>query len=221
VTLKTLLYGSVLWTEFREPDGSTAYDLSPAGNHGTIYGAQRTGFAYGRALRFDGVDDYVEIPDSPSLDITGDFTIALWLNAPDMTAPRYYTIYAKGANTYNLIRHGTDPPGRLFFFLNTVDGVFLVLGSYDLDQWTHIAAVRAGTDLIYYKNGTAINTTPDVTGIGITNDFALGLMENTQIRGRYGVGVLRHVRIYNRALTAKEILTHYRYPTYAPRLMVE
>jgi len=35
---------------------------------------------YGKALEFDGVDDYVEIPDEPSLDLDHDFTIMAWAN---------------------------------------------------------------------------------------------------------------------------------------------
>ncbi|MBW2672637.1 MAG: hypothetical protein JRD89_04365, partial [Deltaproteobacteria bacterium] len=53
------------WWKFEEEAGDTAHDISGEGNHGTIYGAQRTLGKVGRALAFDGTDDYVEVPDSP------------------------------------------------------------------------------------------------------------------------------------------------------------
>jgi hypothetical protein len=63
---------------------ATLLDKSGNNNNGTVYGALRTygrpGFGY--ALSFDGIDDYVDVPDSPSLrfDTSNAITIALWIN---------------------------------------------------------------------------------------------------------------------------------------------
>ena len=72
------LEGLVLWLDFNK---CQAIDLSGNGNNGTIYGAQCVEGRSGKALSFDGVDDYVEVNDSESLDITNGITILAWINA--------------------------------------------------------------------------------------------------------------------------------------------
>ncbi len=54
----------VLFLQFAERSGLTAYDLSKYGNHGTIYGAVRGGGFGHYYLYFDGVDDKLTIPFS-------------------------------------------------------------------------------------------------------------------------------------------------------------
>jgi|LGVD01.1.fsa_nt_gb hypothetical protein len=46
-----------------------------SGNDGAIYGAKWVEGKFGKALEFDGVDDYVKVPDDDSLDVT---TLFLW-----------------------------------------------------------------------------------------------------------------------------------------------
>jgi hypothetical protein len=49
--------------------GDVAKDFSPYGNHGRFYNAAWVDGAFGWALDFNGVDSYVEVPDSPSLNL--------------------------------------------------------------------------------------------------------------------------------------------------------
>ena len=63
---------------FDEGAGIIAYD-SARSNHGTlINGPTWTTGQIGGALQFDGVDDYVEIPNSSSLQVTNAITVAVW-----------------------------------------------------------------------------------------------------------------------------------------------
>lgn len=65
------------------PFNGNADDASGNGNDGVVVGATLTFDRFGApssAMSFDGIDDYIRIPDNgDSLDITEDFTIALWL----------------------------------------------------------------------------------------------------------------------------------------------
>lgn len=74
---------------FDNRSGSVAYDYSGNRNNGTLTsmadpatpssGWNSTDCKYGGCLNFDGVDDYVEVPDSASLNIDNQITIEVWI----------------------------------------------------------------------------------------------------------------------------------------------
>ena len=89
-TPKTLITPSVqnglvgYWNmDSNDISGSTLYDKSGTGNHGTIYGATSTPGKIKQALQFGG-DDYVEVPDNSTLDITDEITIEAWIYDPPL-----------------------------------------------------------------------------------------------------------------------------------------
>jgi hypothetical protein len=67
-----------LW-HFNETSGSTAKDET-SNNNGAVNGASWTTFGkFKNALSFDGIDDHVKVPDSPSLNINDEITIDAWV----------------------------------------------------------------------------------------------------------------------------------------------
>src|SRR4030042_428150 len=76
-----------LWT-FNEGQGEQVLDSSPYNNHGLVYGATWVNGKFGKALRFDGADDYVLVSNSPSLDVES-VTMEAWVrpNSTEGTAP--------------------------------------------------------------------------------------------------------------------------------------
>ncbi|MCK4348903.1 MAG: right-handed parallel beta-helix repeat-containing protein, partial [Thermoplasmatales archaeon] len=71
--------GLVACWHFDEGSGSIAYDSSDNDNDGIIHGATWTTGVSGKALSFDGVNDYVEVSDDDSLDITDAISIEAWI----------------------------------------------------------------------------------------------------------------------------------------------
>ncbi|UCF49072.1 MAG: type IV pilin [Thermoplasmatales archaeon] len=67
-----------MW-HFAEGSGTTAYDTSGLDNHGTIFGADWVAGVNTTALSFDGIDDYLRVYDSNSLDITEYLTLEAWI----------------------------------------------------------------------------------------------------------------------------------------------
>ena len=58
----------ILYLSFDEGNGEDAFDTSNYGNNGVLNGGPEwVDGRFGKALKFDGVDDYVEIPDNESL----------------------------------------------------------------------------------------------------------------------------------------------------------
>ena len=78
-----------LW-HFDEGIGSTAGDSSGYGNDGILSGGK-----FGNALSFDGTNNYVEVLDADSLDLTSDFTIEAWIKPTAIN--RFQGILQKGS----------------------------------------------------------------------------------------------------------------------------
>ena len=64
---------------FDEGEGEIAKDTSGNGNHGKSHGARRVPGKSRGALLFNGLDAFVEIPDSPSLRAPGAITVDAWI----------------------------------------------------------------------------------------------------------------------------------------------
>ena len=142
----------VLYLKFDEGSGTVAYDSSGYGNNGTLYDANATNDdgdtppqwvdgKFGKALSFDGVDDYVEVPDSASLNFgAGSFTVIEWIkvNLP-WTSEGYITSKAIAPGWYRRV----EADGRLVCRFH--DGSNMVDIYSDVSvadgNWHHVAFV--------------------------------------------------------------------------------
>ncbi|MCK4342415.1 MAG: LamG domain-containing protein [Phycisphaerae bacterium] len=99
------------WT-YDEGGGGTVHDYSGYGNNGTLSGANWVSGVLGTALSFDGVDDYVEVADSASLDLTSAFTIEAWVKPHFVTASsedvKIWTGTSPGAKTTQVTTEGAS-----------------------------------------------------------------------------------------------------------------
>jgi len=203
------LRGLVLWLKFNEGSGNIAYDSSFYNNHGTIYGAVYTDGKFGKALSFDGVDDYVEVPHSPELTwSTEDFTVELWLYFIGRSA-NFASIISKqtwGSSGWGI---SSEQNNHGFAFLNggkSEKYCTKTTTSALKNKWVHMAFVRKGSNWTWYINGVVDNS-------GTLTEFVEGT-EPLQIMGepaipRYCEGTIDEVRIYNRALSEEEIIMLY------------
>ena len=210
--------------KFDAGSGTVLVDNSGNSNNGTIYGAPAwvTGKS-GYAIDFDGVDDYVSIPDAASLNFgTGDFTICTWFKTSQSADVR--NLFYKGAGDgLSGWRFGLDNInyGRPTVLIgDTVGHVTLVFGTtaYNDGLWHHMVVVfDRDVAAECFMDGASIGT-GDITSIS-------GSVDNTDailIGNSYDkyIGSLDETRIYNRALSAAEISDLYhnigRIETYEP-----
>lgn len=194
-----------------EGAGAVAHDSSPFKNDGTIIGA--TWVAEG--LSFDGVDDYISIPNSPSLDITGAITIVVRFKpesaqevcSPDGPGLGNYGVMAKADLNKGWswqLRYGA--PGKCYLGLqiNDIGGgdKWVTLGqNLTPGNLYHVACTFDGANMISYLNGQPIETN---TASGITSSIA-DLLIGEDGWHNYFNGIIREVKIWNRALTAEEV----------------
>jgi hypothetical protein len=133
---------------FDEGDGDTVMDASGNRNDGVIDGALWIDGKYGKALEFDGKDDFAEVPDSDSLHAE-DLTIAAWINV--YSDPHDWGDGGAGAIVFknNEYQWSVDvgsgaAPGLLWF---GIWGAKLV-SNFDftdhLNEWHHVAVTFDG-----------------------------------------------------------------------------
>ena len=66
-----------------EGSGNITYDLSGNGNNGALYGPTWANTTYGSALSFDGVNNYLRVPNRTSLILNNQFTLSFQFS-PDL-----------------------------------------------------------------------------------------------------------------------------------------
>jgi len=134
------------------------HDRSGWGNQGTLHNFPTPlPFEPGvirNALRFDGVDDFVEVPDSPILRLTNNMTIEAWINPRD-PQPRDWTLIVNKGEDYHLWRYSRT--GAIVLKMVSADGHWRWVTSWgDLapsERWTHVVATYDGRQGIIYING--------------------------------------------------------------------
>jgi hypothetical protein len=196
--------GLVAAYNFNESSGATAADRSASGNTGTVSGATRiTSGKNGRALSFDGSNDWVTVADAGSLDLSNGMTLESWVYPTSLgsTARAVLSKEATGTSRYALYANTASRPGVRI----DIGGGRTALGPAQiaLNTWTHLAATFDGTTLRLYVNGVEVASTPAAGSIAAsTGALRIGghAVASEWFRGR-----IDDVRVYSRALAAAEI----------------
>ena len=203
-----LLYtpsGCVLYLDLRKPVGDKLLDYSGHGNAGTIYEARLEYRHPLWGLFFDGKADYVYVGDKPSLKITGAITLEALIN-----------ISSAEKNDMSILRKWM--PGKWSYMTRVEVGKFQMLlasggtiytfgSGFELDahRWYHVVGAYDGARRVtIYVDGVivreynfkrTIDDTDAPLVIGARSDGASGFF----------FGYIALARVYNRALTAKEV----------------
>jgi hypothetical protein len=207
----------VLWLKLDEAFGFTASDSSGSGNNGTLSGGASWQPARGMragALRFDGTNGLVTVPDSPTLDNTSAFTLAYWFRADaypadsaglvckriNISTDNAYTTYLKAADQH------------IYVDIDTSNNRFASAALIQTGVWYHVALVFDGSlpsnlRAQLWING-ALDTTATETSAAIPNYASSLLIANTHPgAANWFTGLIDDVRFYRRALNSSEILT--------------
>ena len=191
--------GLVAQWQLDEGKGTAVHDSSSNGNDGTIHGATWVQIGNGYALQFDGVNDYVDCGDDPSLNIGGEVTLQTWIQPTDMGwagAP----VVGKTYREYQLLY---STRGLCWWYVNS--GSNAVGNKLPLGQWSHVTGTYDGERRRIWINGRLAGSASSNAPAGQGGHFIMGMRQ-----GPYFQGLLDQVRVYNRALSADEILNTFR-----------
>ncbi|MBN2181675.1 MAG: LamG domain-containing protein, partial [Sedimentisphaerales bacterium] len=185
-------------------DGDTL-DASGNGLDGTIMGDPNfVEGIIGMGLQLDGVDDYVDCGNNPLFDITEQITLATWVNVNDFGNGQHNPWVSKGDHSYCLKGCRTGNAIEFDVYESGWKWINAEVGAIN-NEWHHAAGTFDGAQLKVYLDGELISTKDVAPGIATSvHNVAIGT--NTEASGRFSEGIQDEVRIYNRALTAEEIL---------------
>ncbi len=204
------------WWKFDEAAGINALDSSGKGNNGTITGAAFADGVSGKALQFDGVDDFVRVATPKDLPLgNSPRTLTAWIKPAsyDTGAGHYHGIVAYSS--------GSTGKGSLLSMKNNgwlsqaFWGNDMWQGSgptVALNQWNLATFTYDGRYGKLYLNG-ALVATKDFNGTTVDatqGPIRIGCTDNP---GRYFKGAIDEVKIYSRALGSNEVWEAYKRAT--------
>ncbi len=191
-------------------------DSSGNENNGTGHGG--VAFATGKfntsGGKFDGINDYVNCGNDNSLNIRNTITIEAWIKPDTLSTVNQNSIVSKSLGYWFFV---STERKLSFLRFNAKDpetgyGRFSVLSTdvtISTGTWTHVAATydtTTGNTVKLYINGQLSKSTNFVNGPidSTTSSLTIGEWQNLH----FFDGTIDEVAIYNRVLSASEILEH-------------
>lgn len=225
-TVSTLIKDLVLDLPF---DGRSLLDQSGLNNHATLVGSP--GFTTDRrgnasaAVKLDGVNDYLFIPDNASIRPDTAFSISLWMRPDALDATMQIYNKARWADSggeqfSSLIRPGASASGAITINTDIKQGsgcrsgvawqTFPAIFDNEplVGRWTHLVFTYRGRVARMYLNGELISQRPDLPDVSVDNCPGGELKFGAQIREfpQFFNGAFDDIRMYRRQLTSAEIL---------------
>jgi hypothetical protein len=154
-------------------------------------------------LSFDGVNDWVTVADSASLDLVSGMTVEAWVRPSRLGGWRTVVFKERsGGVVYGLDADaaGGRPLGQV-----DIGGERNAVGSASLplNVWSHLAVTFDGSVVRLFVNGVQAGSLPFVGSMAAsTGPLRLG---GNGVWGEWFAGLIDEVRVYNRALSANEI----------------
>lgn len=186
-------------------------DLSGQGNSGQLVAMSTTTSPVagktGGAMRFDGVNDYVNVGDIASLDfgVGQDFAISFWykINSTSGGPPIFKRQESGGNEGYQFTYAGT-------FVIDATAGQIALTPSPTLTigVWHHLVGLRNGTTAQLFIDGVLNGSTTNVIvddSLTTAQPLWFGRHLDSWTSPDYLSGSIDQVRIYNRALSATEV----------------
>lgn len=196
----------------RDVSGTTAYDRSGGGDHGTLTNSPTvTEGKIGQGLRFTASTNVVTTTASSATAFgTGDFSFGAWVKTSGYSnqGSSLNTIIARDyLNTTHGYGIGFTSSHIPLCYVST-DGLALGSTALNDNQWHFVMVVRRSNVVECWQNGTKSTDGATTANISSTVEMNFGNDDSgAYVRGL--PGTLDEVRLYNRALSASEIQALY------------
>jgi hypothetical protein len=201
------MYGGLTWFDMMDSNHGDLRNMGMGVGTNSGWGGGIRPGGYGN-IEFDGSNDRVQFATNQGLAITGDVTIAAWVNMATQSASVAYVSSDSGGSarefrlgaSIRIVRFGWNANNSI------VTSDFLLTSN----QWTHVVARRTGSPGAWvaniYINGILNTTTATSTDPTSGGSFCIGAQSTG---GNPHNGSLDDIRVYNRALGDQEIFALY------------
>ena len=194
--------------------GSSWYDLSGSGNNGTLVNGPTFSTDGGGSIVFDGVDDYVNLQNNSTTNITNNFTFTVVFSSNDISRASQ-TLFSKAESGGYGMEFNTGTIASAIGFLGYIDGSYRTvtdsISNYTSNRVYSLTATYDNAFLRLYRNGVQVNQASQTGNITTTTQpLCLGI--NPQASGPYVIPLTGNIytfQIYNRALSVSEISQNY------------
>lgn len=218
--LNIIKNGLILWLDASlrtsyPASGTTWNDLSGAGKTGTLVNGPIYRTDNGGCIDFDGTNDVVTASANLGISGNANLTIAYWSRWDtaawgfDYPTPFSNTTFSvDGANVSTTWADGR--PAIDFWNRRVRVNTALAVQTWYYTAYTKTAGLINTTNCLIYVNGTSVaravegsTTTPNITN----SPYILGRLDAAA--GRYWNGKVAQLTVYNRVLTADEIVHNF------------
>jgi len=192
--------------------GTSWYNLTGSVN-GTLTNGPAFSPADGGELIFDGTDDYVDFGSPTSLfnPATSTMTMMGWIYVKNNQTNILIGLQESGAGSLSL---GTNSSGNVRFICRPTAGSQGTIDSsatLALNTWYHIAMTKdtanSISDCTLWINGVAVNTASSTVNFPTsTSAIRSAVYLDSLTYSNINIGI---IQVYNRALTASEVLQNY------------
>jgi hypothetical protein len=190
--------------------GNYIYDLSGSGNTGELLNGPTFSSLTDGSLFFDGTNDYVNVTRSAALISATSVTVQFWV------------YLSQGANScvrntdiawlFEFGTNGNNSPASTYpqFLVNTSSGQSYVYGNSAIGTsvWKNCTGTYSPGSAKIYIDGVLFSTTTSSTGTG-NIIYSSGYLNLGYYNGEIFNGYLSQLLVYNRELSATEILQNY------------
>jgi len=194
------------------PGDGNAEDII-AWRNGSFMGGATTGPGLvDQAFVLDGVDDYIDVADDPTLNFgTGDFTVDLWVNFNSLTGEQVliekWIQEEVSEHPYSQGWTLTKVDGGYVYFVmdDGSGGEWLVGGQLDIrpHTWHLIAVTRQSATVTLYLDGMAIYSA-DFDSLNLDAPISLLFGRREGFQGFYLDGRIDEVELYNGTALVQE-----------------
>ena len=194
--------GLVAHYNFHEGSGAILHDKTPNRNHAMIFGANWVKTIRGRALKFDGKNNYVNCGRRPALNLKDAVTLEAWVH-PEAVPDGEPRLLGKEMNSYSMTYY---KDADVWFYIN---GHNHCAGDMPPGSWYHVAGTFNGTVLRLYIDGRLVRESQakERTINQAKESFLIGGKPGSPTMFK---GMISEVRVYGRALSRDEVWQRYK-----------
>jgi len=192
---KSYVSGSTIWR-----------DLSGNNNSGSLTNGPTFNSANGGSIVFDGTNDRVDISHNSLYNFTTGLTISCWYKTT--VGINSYITTKSNDSFYLCVGPTGTTANKMSFFLNGTSGGWLQsIANANTGTWIYVSATWTGGVSYIYLNGI-LDISASRPGTLQTGTSTLNLAYRLD-GNSYLNGSIANFQLYNRALSASEVLQNY------------